>query len=254
MNSFQDKSINKNNRRLSVILPTFNESQNIIKMLESIQKVIPTTIMTEIIVVDDDSPDGTGNIVEEYIKNSKNGTISIKVICRKNKRGLSSAILDGVKSSRGEVIVVMDSDFAHPPEKILEMLEEIQNNQVDIVVGSRYVKGGETIGWTTSRKIISFFATKIAEYFLGVKVKDSMSGFFSFKKQIIENKQFDALGYKLLLEILVKTKNAKVKEIPYKCINRKEGSSKFNTSIIMDYIKLVLRLKKYKKHVRERPE
>lgn len=235
------------NNRLSIILPTYNESQNIANMLDAIKNVLPYDLYAEIIIIDDNSPDGTGQIVEEYIKKNKKEKTSFKVIHRIDKRGLSSAILDGIKISTGKIIVVMDSDFSHPPEKILDMVDEIQKNSYDIVVGSRYVAGGDLVGWPLSRKIISFIGTLIAEYGLGIKVKDSMSGFFSFKKELINNIQFDAIGYKLLLEILVKSNSAMVKEIPYTCINRKQGVTKFNKSVILDYIKLVKSLHKYKK-------
>ena len=219
----------------------------ILKMLDSIDNVLSSNIDSEIIVVDDNSPDGTGTIVENYIKTKKNENQAIRIIHRIDKRGLSSAIIEGFNSANGEMILVMDTDFAHPPEKILEMLDEMQNNHYAIVVGSRFVKGGKTVGWPFSRKLMSASATKIARYILGLNVKDSTSGFFLIKKNLIENKKFDAIGSKLLLEILVKTHGAKIKEIPYTCINREFGSSKFNTSIISDYFKLVKRLSKYKK-------
>ena len=246
MNLSQNASA-KNKKQLSIILATFNESQNILKMLNSIDNVLLSNVDSEIIVVDDNSPDGTGTIVENYIKTKKNENLSIGIIHRIDKRGLSSAIIEGFNSANGEMILVMDTDFAHPPEKILEMLDEMQNNHYDIVVGSRFVKGGKTVGWPFSRKLMSASATKIARYILGLNVKDSTSGFFLIKKNLIENKKFDAIGSKLLLEILVKTHGAKIKEIPYTCINREFGSSKFNTSIISDYFKLVKRLSKYKK-------
>jgi len=245
MNLSQNGST-KNKKQLSIILATFNESQNILKMLNSIDNVLSSDIDSEIIVVDDNSPDGTGTIVENHIK-TKNENQAIRVIHRIDKRGLSSAIIEGFNSANGEMILVMDTDFAHPPEKILEMLDEMQNNHYDIVVGSRFVKGGKTIGWPFSRKLMSTFATKIASYMLGLQIKDSTSGFFLIKKNLIENKKFDAIGSKLLLEILVKTHGAKIKEIPYTCINREFGSSKFNTSVISDYFKLVKKLSKYKK-------
>ena len=246
MNLSQNASA-KNKKQLSIILATFNESQNILKMLNSIDNVLSSYVDSEIIVVDDNSPDGTGTIVENYIKTKKNENQAIRIIRRIDKRGLSSAIIEGFNSANGEMILVMDTDFAHPPEKILEMLDEMQNNHYAIVVGSRFVKGGKTVGWPFSRKLMSAFATRIARYILGLNVKDSTSGFFLIKKNLIENKKFDAIGSKLLLEILVKTHGAKIKEIPYTCINREFGSSKFNTSIISDYFKLVKRLSKYKK-------
>ena len=109
----------------------------------------------------------------------------------------------------------MDSDFSHPPKIIPQLIEEIRTSKYDIVIASRYTEGGEVSGWSAKRKLISKGATGIAKVGLGVNESDPMSGFFAFNRNILEGIKFDALGYKVLLEILVKTKGAKVKEIPY---------------------------------------
>jgi len=238
----------QNNPQVSIILPTYNESQNIVDILKLIHENIPKGINTETIVVDDNSPDGTGKIVEDYISNIKKiAENTINIIHRKAKNGLSSAILNGIQNAKGETIVVMDSDFSHPPQIIPKMIEAFKQYQCDLVVASRYITGGNIHGWTTKRKLMSKIATIIAKKGLGVKTKDPMSGFFAFRKNIIKELNFDALGYKLLLEILVKTKGIKVKEIPYTFENRKFGSSKLNSLIVFDYFKSVLRLYKYGK-------
>jgi len=239
-------------KTLSVIMPTYNESQNILEMLKAVSCNLPSSIEAEIVVVDDNSPDGTGQIVEEYAKNSNQDGLSVKVIRRPGKQGLSSAILAGIQSAKGETIIVMDSDFSHPPETIQKMVDELQNHQCDIVVASRYVKGGSVIGWPFKRRLISKGATKIAQHGLGIKIKDPMSGFFAFKRHIIKSVKFDAIGYKMLLEILVKTKGTIVKEIPYSFTNRKSGSSKLDLSVTLDYLKSVWRLYRYGKPLREK--
>lgn len=246
MNTPRKDIPNFNNKSISVLLPTYNESQNIVNMLNSLITVLPKKFQTEIIVIDDDSPDGTGKIAEDCKSKIQQENISIEVINRKNKRGLSSAILDGIYSSNGEIIVVMDSDFSHPPGIVEKMLDVLLNDEFDIVIGSRFVSGGESVGWPITRRIMSKLGTKVPELFLNLKVRDSTSGFFSFKKEIINGIKFDAIGYKFLLEMLVKTNGAKTAEIPYKCVNRKKGPSKFNTQIILDYIKLINKLRKYK--------
>jgi len=205
----------------------------------------------EIIVVDDNSPDGTGKVVEEYAKKSKAWSYPVQVIRRENKRGLSSAILTGIQHSKGEAVVVMDSDLSHPPQTIPKMMEELHSSDCDIVVASRYVKGGSISGWPFKRKLISKGATKIAQHGLGIRIKDPMSGFFAFRRHIITNIKFDAIGYKMLLEILVKAKGAKVKEIPYAFIDRKSGSSKLDVSVGFDYLKSLWRLYRYGKFVQE---
>jgi len=235
----------KNNPQISIIVPTYNESQNIVSILKSIRENIPKGIQTETIVVDDNSPDGTGKIVEEYISSIKKiAENTIDVIHRKAKYGLSSAILSGIQNAKGETIVVMDSDFSHPPQIIPKMIEAFKKYQCDLVVASRYITGGNIQGWTKKRKLMSKIATVIAKKGLGVKTKDPMSGFFAFKKNIIRELNFDTLGYKFLLEILVKTKGINVKEIPYCFENRKFGSSKLDSSTVIDYFKSVWKLYK----------
>jgi dolichol-phosphate mannosyltransferase len=235
----------QNNPQVSIIVPTYNESQNIVGILKSIRESIPKGIYTETIVVDDNSPDGTGKIVEDYISSIKKiAENTIDVIHRKAKNGLASAILKGIQNAKGETIVVMDSDFSHPPQIIPKMIEAFKQYQCDLVVASRYITGGNIQGWTTKRKLMSKIATVIAKKGLGVKIKDPMSGFFAFKKNIIKELNFDALGYKFLLEILVKTKGINVKEIPYCFENRKFGSSKIDSSTVIDYFKSVWKLYK----------
>ena len=238
----------KNNQTidLTILLPTYNESTTIEKMLDAITTIIPPKINTEILVIDDDSPDGTSKIVDLYIQKSK-GDISLRIHTRKGKRGLSSAVIDGIGLARGKFVLNMDSDFVHPPQMILTMYDELVNNGFDIVVGSRYVKGGKYEGWPLTRRLISKMGNGLAGLLLGLDVKDSMTGLFALKKDLIENLSFEAIGYKILLEILVKTKGAKVKEVPYTDhgpTSRSGGSSKFSFSIINDYFKLLKILRK----------
>jgi len=225
-----EEVISGNIPQVSILIPTYNESQNITEFLISVQKNLPQEIFSEIIVIDDNSPDGTGKIVEEYIRN--NGKISenkVFLINRKGKKGLSSAILDGIHQSKGNTILVLDSDFSHPPEIIPKMIQTMKNSQCDIVIASRYTKGGGIIGWPFKRKLMSKVATKIAKKGLGIKNSDPMSGFFAFKRAVINGIKFDAIGYKMLLEILVKSKGVTVKEIPYTFSNRQVGSSKLSS-------------------------
>lgn len=240
------KAQNHGNTQVSVIIPTYNESQNILNILKSVRDNLPKNIITEAIVIDDNSPDGTGQIVEEYIQNiQKFANHTIDIIHRSAKKGLSSAILNGISHARGQTIVIMDSDFSHPPQIIPKMIEALKQSQCDIVVASRYVTGGAIRGWSLKRKLISKIATKIAKKGLHVQADDPMSGFFAFKRNIINGLKFDAIGYKMLLEILVKTKGVNVKEIPYTFTNRRLGASKLDMSTIFDYIRSVWRLYRY---------
>jgi dolichol-phosphate mannosyltransferase len=237
----QEEMLKPGKLALSVVVPTYNESQNIAVMLDSIAEALPVGLAAEIIVVDDNSPDGTGRIAIQHAK-SLDGRLHVEVIVRQAKMGLSSAILAGVQSSCGDIVVVMDSDMSHPPQTIPLMVEELQSSKCDIVVASRYVKGGSVIGWPFKRRIMSRGATKIAQGALGIQVKDPMSGFFAFKRHIINGVKFDAIGYKMLLEILVKTKGAIVREVPYTFTNRRAGASKLDVSVMYDYARSVWRL------------
>lgn len=234
--------------QVSIIIPTYNESQNILKILKSIQDNLPNNTKTQTIVVDDNSPDGTGKLVEEYLENVKKlANHTIEVIHRKTKDGLSSAILKGIQFATGNTIVVMDSDLSHPASLLPKMIDALKHPKCDIVIASRYVNGGSIVGWTRKRKFLSRLATFIAKRGLGVGAKDPMSGFFAFKKPVIQGLSFDAIGYKMLLEILVKAKNAKVLEIPYTFTNREFGKSKLDSKTIFDYLKAVWKLYRYGK-------
>ena len=259
---------------LSIIIPTYNESENILKLIEEIKGNLPSNIITEIIVVDDNSPDGTGKIVENYVNNhinidvplqqqfhskDDNQTCLVKVIHRQNKTGLIPAILEGVESSKGENILIMDADFSHPPETIPHLVEELRQDPNCIVIASRYISSGSIVGWPYKRRVISRGAAKIARHGLKVRnVTDPMSGFFAFPRHVIENIKFDTKGFKILLEILVKSRDIRVKEVPYTFHDRKSGQSKMNFNVILDYAGSVWQLYRYgqksKRHIQKKEE
>ena len=246
----QEEMVKVSKAKLSIVLPTYNESQNIVKMLDSIAQTLSpySAAGAEIIVVDDNSPDGTAEIASTHAKNiSNNKKLHVEVIRRQGKFGLSSAIVAGLQFATGDLLVVMDGDFSHPPQVIPSIIDALQDSSCDIVVASRYVKGGSIIGWPFKRRLMSKGATKIAQYGLGIEIKDPVSGFFAFRRHIIHGIKFDALGYKMLLELLVKTKGARVKEVPYTFINRRIGTSKLDASVMFDYVRAVMRLYRYGK-------
>ena len=245
-------NLKQSEAQVSIIIPTYNESENIIQVLKSIGEHLPKDIATEAIVVDDNSPDGTGKVVEDYINDTQTKVgYTVDVIHRKTKSGLSTAILDGIQHSSGETVVVMDSDFSHPPKIIPRLIEEIKISKYDIVIASRYTPGGKVSGWSAKRKLISKTAKGIAKVGLGINESDPMSGFFAFRRKILEGIKLDAIGYKMLLEILVKTKGAKVKEIPYTFTNRVYGYSKLDTSTMLDYVRSVWKLYRYGHKVKD---
>jgi dolichol-phosphate mannosyltransferase len=249
----QEEMVKPSRAKLSVIIPTYNESQNIVRMLDSIAETLSPYHGAEIIVVDDNSPDGTADRAKTHAKIiSAKKKIRVDIITRDAKSGLSSAIVKGVQYAGGDFLVIMDSDFSHPPNVIPSIIQVLQNSNYDIVIASRYVKGGSIIGWPFKRRLVSKGATKIARYGLGIEVKDPVSGFFAFRRDIINDIKFDAIGYKMLLEILVKTKGARVKEIPYTFTNRRIGTSKLDAGVMFDYLRAVLSLYRYGKSVRQK--
>jgi dolichol-phosphate mannosyltransferase len=249
----QEEMVKPSKAKLSIIVPTYNESQNIVRMLDSIAETLSPYKGSEIIVVDDNSPDGTAEMAKSHAKIiSTKKKIRIEVIGRNGKFGLSSAIIKGVQYASGDFLVIMDGDFSHPPQVIPSIIQALQDSNYDIVIASRYVKGGSIIGWPFKRRLMSKGATKIAQYGLGIDVKDPVSGFFAFRRDIISGLKFDAIGYKMLLEILVKTKGARVKEIPYTFTNRRIGASKLDANVMFDYLRAVLRLYRYGKSIRQK--
>jgi dolichol-phosphate mannosyltransferase len=212
-----------------------NEGENLKILIPKIDKEIKKKY--EIIIVDDDSNDDTENIVKRLKKK-----YPIKYILRKDKKGLSSAVIDGIAVSKGDTLLVMDSDLSHPPEIIHKLLKEIKNN--DIVVASRYTEGGGADRWILPRKMISVYATLLARPL--VKVKDPMAGFFIFKKSIIRNSELKPLGFKILLEILVKGRYSKYSEVPYIFQKRHAGKSKANLKVYVQYHIHLFKLYYYK--------
>ncbi len=225
---------------LSLIIPTYNERENILNMIKNLRQIFRENSMdAEIIIVDDNSPDGTGKICAELSKKQKN----IVVVRRAGKLGLSSAVIDGFKKARGDVIAVMDADFSHPVAVILKMFSEIKKG-ADLVIGSRYVKGGDTKNWPLKRKITSFGATMLALPF--TRIKDPVSGLFMFRRSVIENVKLSPTGYKIGLEVIVKGKYKKAVEVPYVFVNRKAGKTKLNIKEYFNYLRQITSLIAYK--------
>jgi dolichol-phosphate mannosyltransferase len=247
---------NSNVATFSIVIPTYNESENILRLISDIEKNLPTSHFTEIIIVDDNSPDGTGKLVENYIsqqkvkaekeRSSTTKNCRVKIVHRTEKNGLIPAILDGVKQSCGINVLIMDADFSHPPEVIPKMMRELKMNPNSIIIGSRFIEGGKVVGWPQRRKILSRGASTLARLGLNVKrVKDPMSGFFALPRELIQNISIDTKGYKILLEILVKNKEIPIKEIPYTFTDRQSGKSKMNYNVIMNYGEAIWQLYRY---------
>ncbi len=224
--------------KTSIIIPTYNEAKSIEKLIMGIFNDC-SGFDIELIIVDDNSPDGTAQIAEKLTEK-----YPIKVIKRKGKLGLSSAVLAGFDSASGNILGVIDADLSHPTSKIPELLQPILGNETDLVIGSRLIKGGGVEKWSLRRKLISKVATILAKPL--TKVKDPMSGFFFFKKEVIDDVRLNPVGYKILLEILVKGNYKAVKEVPYVFLTRMVGKSKLGFEEYCHYLLHLKRLYPYK--------
>ena len=224
-----------------MIVPTYNERDN---LDELVRRVIDACkgngLDVEIVIVDDNSPDGTGARAEELAKD-----YPVRVVHRTGKLGLSSAVLEGVKTARDSVIVVMDADLSHPPEKIPEMVAKITSGEAQIVIGSRYIPGGGVENWPVRRRFVSKIATLLARGL--TKVKDPMSGFLAFQRSVVDGAPLNPVGYKVGLEILVKGNYSKVAEVPIHFANRKAGKSKLGGTEVMKYVDHVIMLYEHRK-------
>ncbi len=226
---------------VSVIIPTYNERPNIESLVKRILSVFSSNgIKGEIIVVDDNSPDGTWRIVQELGKKFKN----VKLLRRSGKLGLSTAVIAGFRRATGNIVGVMDADFSHPPEKIPELVRPIASGDADITIGSRYIKGGAIKNWPLTRRIISKIAGLMAMPL--TPVRDPMAGFFFMKRGVARIDGLNPKGFKILLEILVKSAPARVREIPITFANRSTGESKLSRKEILDYISHCIGLYKWR--------
>ncbi|MCX5726031.1 MAG: polyprenol monophosphomannose synthase [Candidatus Saganbacteria bacterium] len=215
---------------ISIIVPTYNERENIFELVERVFRTLDgASLKGELIVVDDNSPDGTAALAS-----SLKGKFNIEVLRRKGKMGLASAVLEGFKAAKGDILCVMDADLSHPPEVIPEMFGLIESGKGEIAIGSRLVKGGGSTYWPASRKIVSLVARVIAMPL--TDVRDSTSGYFMLKRSVVDRAKLNPIGFKILLEILARGDYNKVLEVPITFVDREGGRSKMGAVEILEYL------------------
>ncbi len=225
--------------KLSIVVPTYNEAQNIPELFKRIEDSLKG-IPHEVIVVDDNSPDGTASLAQAL------GGEEVKVYKRGRRMGLTSAVLDGVELAKSDLIAVMDADLQHPPELLPKMLEKIEEGH-DIVIASRYVKGGGVRGWSPIRKLISRGAIALVHLLLPRtrSVKDPISGFFLVKKELVRGlRALNPSGFKVLLEVLARASYSSIAEVPYTFTSRRRGKSKLSLKEVVNYIHFLLKLRR----------
>lgn len=206
---------------ISVVVPTYREVDNIALLTERVFKVLRGAgIPCELIMVDDNSRDGSVEVVEKL-----RADYPVQMIVREDERGLSTAVLRGFDDAKGEIFLVMDADLSHPPEKIPDLYEAVRSGEADFVFGSRYVSGGETKDWPLIRKLNSWAATLLARPL--TSATDPMAGFFCLNRATWEHAApLNPLGYKIGLELLIKGRCRKLLDIPILFADRHAGTSK----------------------------
>ena len=223
-----------NSPELTVIIPTFNEMENIPELIGLIQKELKD-IEFEIVIVDDDSPDMTW----EYVRAL--GCDEVRVIRRIGRKGLASAVVEGLIAAKGKYSLVMDGDFQHDISAIKQMLKKMQSGY-SLVIGSRYLPGSNNLGFSKKRLFLSMFMTSVIRPFIKINVSDPLSGFFIIRSDLVRRiiPKLRPRGFKVLLDILVNAGSEKIYEMPCKFAHRKHGKSKFRYNLGLDLIKYLL--------------
>jgi len=241
MNKVEMNSKKSSLKRSLVIIPTYDEAENI-------RDIVPAALIQDesidVLVVDDSSPDGTGEIVVEMAKINPR----IHLLSRKGKLGLGSAYVAGFKYALGkgyDYIFEMDADFSHDPADLKRMLVEIEN--YDLVIGSRYVEGINVVNWPLRRLVLSFFASKYVRWITLMPLHDPTGGYKCFRREVLENINLDKIisdGYSFQIEMNYRTwvKKFKIKEMPIVFTDRRVGQSKMSRKIVIEAIFIVWKL------------
>jgi dolichol-phosphate mannosyltransferase len=223
---------------LSIIVPTYNERDNILELVNRLKQCL-TGISWEVIFVDDDSPDGTVDRIQALSRSDSR----IRCIQRIGRRGLSSACVEGMLASTAPYLAVMDADLQHDENLLPQMLCLLKQRETDIVVGSRYVKGGGIGEWDKSRAVISRLATRLSCLVTPAELTDPMSGFFMLRREVFVGsvRDLSTIGFKILLDLFASSpRKLKFKELPYQFRNRQAGESKLDSVAGWDYGMLLL--------------
>lgn len=242
MENYVSMKISDSNDKSLVIIPTYNERDNI---EELITKIFNLKLKIDLLVIDDNSPDGTGSLLEK-LKEKYEG---LKVIHRPKKLGLGSAYIEGFKFALEhpyDNVITMDADLSHNPEIVPEIINKLKENH--LVIGSRYVKGGGIIGWKAHRKFLSYFGNLYARTITRLPTKDCTSGFMGIQKTVLENININDIhseGYGFLIELKYRIfkKNYRICELPIIFVDRTAGKSKISKLIILEAFFLVFKLR-----------
>lgn len=226
---------------LALVVPTYNERDRLPELVRAIFAAYDASgIEGELVIVDDNSPDGTGDVADELAQK-----FPVRVVHRAGKLGLGTAVIEGFNAADAEIVGVIDADLSHPPALVPRMLAALQTERADIVIGSRYVQGGGTRNWETSRVLMSRFACMLASGL--TPVRDATSGFFLMRRDRARDVTISAGGFKICLELLIRSEPRLVIEVPYVFTGRTAGESKMNWKEAAGYLQQLRDLYAYRR-------
>jgi dolichol-phosphate mannosyltransferase len=225
---------------VSIVIPTYNERGRLADLVATLTETFARHgIAGELVVVDDNSPDGTGALADELATR-----YPVRVVHRAGKLGLGTAVIEGFAAAGAEVCGVMDADLSHPVDLLPRMLDAIRSG-ADFVIGSRYIAGGGTRDWPVARLLMSRVACLMARPV--TPVRDATSGFFLLRREIAEGVRIQAGGFKICLELLVRGRASSVVEVPYVFVGRTVGESKMNAREASGYLRQLWDLYRFKR-------
>jgi len=215
---------------LTMVVPTYNERGRLAELVRAVfGACAPHGIELELVIVDDNSPDGTGALADDLAR-----THRIRTVHRAGKLGLGTAVVAGFEAASGEVVGVMDADFSHPPALIPRMLDTFSATGADLVVASRYIRGGSTPDWPIKRRLLSRAACLLARPLS--PIRDAASGFFLIRRDIARGTTIKAGGFKICLELIVRSGATRLVEVPYRFDDREQGESKMSLREAAGYL------------------
>lgn len=224
---------------LSIVVPTYNERDRLPDLVAAVFDAYRSANLdAELIIVDDNSPDGTGALADELATRHR-----LQVIHRSGKLGLGTAVIEGFEAANAPIVGVIDADLSHPPSLLPAMLAAMRDAAADLVIGSRYIPGGGTRNWPVGRLVLSRLACLLARPL--TPVRDATSGFFLIRRDLARGVRISAGGFKICLELLVRGRPSSVVEVPYVFEGRTAGESKMNLKEAMGYLQQLRDLKTF---------
>jgi len=233
-----------------IVIPTYNEIENI---EEIVTAVLSQSELVHLLIIDDNSPDGTGNRVKSLFSKYNSSVSRLHIIERKKKLGLGTAYLTGFSFGLEhgyEFIIEMDADFSHNPDDIIKLYQECSKEDVDMVVGSRYCKGVNVVNWPIGRVLLSYFASVYVRFITGLNIMDTTAGFVCYRRRALElllsdKNRIEFIGYAFQIEMKFNATKCglRIVEIPIIFTDRTKGKSKMSGSIFKEAIYAVIKLK-----------